>query len=130
MKQESVAFLVAGTCFGVLIGWIVGSQQARPLPAAATAQPAAHAAAPAQAAPSLDVARVTQLEAQARSEPANASVREELGNAYFDAERYDQAATWYEGALKLDPKNVNVSTDLAVAYYSTNQVDRAITQLD
>jgi tetratricopeptide (TPR) repeat protein len=49
---------------------------------------------------------------------------------YFDAERYDEAARWYEAALKVDPKNVNASTDLGIAYYYSSQPDRALAQFD
>jgi cytochrome c-type biogenesis protein CcmH/NrfG len=133
MTRESLAFGLSGVFFGVLIGWIVGSQQAvtvtEPAPApAATQQDAAPADAPAPQ--PVDAAQATALERQAGAEPGNAAVRIELGNMYFDAERFDQAATWYEAALKLTPKNADVSTDLAIAYFRLNQVDRALAQID
>lgn len=133
MKRDSLAFALAGTFFGVLVGWIIGTQQGTPAPLP-VASPAAAAAAPAapstSTAPAFDAARVTALERQAQAEPVNAGLRIEIGNAYFDAERFDQAIPWYEAALKLDPKNVNLSTDLGVAYYYTNQTDKALAQLD
>jgi tetratricopeptide (TPR) repeat protein len=49
---------------------------------------------------------------------------------YFDAGRYQEAANWYEQALKLRPKDVNVSTDLGIAYYYMNDPDRALGQFD
>ena len=131
MNRDSLVFGLAGTFFGVLVGWVIGTQHVAP--ASVAAPPAATAAAPSgaqPAAPPFDAARVTELERQANASPSDASVRMQLGNAYFDAERYDQAIPWYEAALKLDPKNVNLSTDLGVAYYYTNQTDRAITQLE
>jgi tetratricopeptide (TPR) repeat protein len=57
-------------------------------------------------------------------------VRVELGNLYFDAERFDQAIPWYEAAVKIAPDDVNASTDLAVAYHYVNQADRALAQLE
>ena len=54
----------------------------------------------------------------------------QLGNLYFDAERFDDAVKWYEEALTIDPQNVNASTDLGIAYYYTNQPDRALAQFD
>ena len=54
----------------------------------------------------------------------------QLGNMYFDGERYAEAVTWYEAALKVNPKNVNASTDLGIAYYYSNQPDRALAQFD
>ena len=132
MKRDSLAFALSGTFFGLIVGWIIGSQQAvapRTDPAAAPAASSSPGPAPSQTAP-FDAARATTLERQAAAEPANAAVRVELGNVYFDGERYAQAIPWYEAAVKLDPKNVNASTDLAVAYYYSNQVDRALAQLD
>ncbi len=63
-------------------------------------------------------------------EPSSAAPRVQLGNLYFDAERYGDAITWYGEALKLQPNNVDVSTDLGVSYYYTNQPDRALAQFD
>lgn len=134
MKRESLVFAIAGTFFGVLVGWIIGTQQAQPpAPAAAPAAQAAPApaasSAPAQAS-AFDVAKAAELERQAGADPSNAAIRAQLGNLYFDAEKFDQAIPWYEAALKLDPKNANISTDLGVSYYYTNQTDRALAQLD
>lgn len=131
MKRESVVFLITGTFFGLLIGWMVGSQQAGPAtgPAAAAPQQAqAQQAAP--AAPVLDTARAAELDRQATAQPNNAKVRVELADVYFNAERFDLALPWYEAALKLDPKDVNASTDLGVCYYYLNQADKALAQFD
>lgn len=132
MNRESVVFAISGTMFGLLVGWILGTQQtAGPAAAAApAAQQSAQLPAGQAAPPALDVQRAAALERQANDEPANAAVRVDLGNLYFDAERYDLAISWYEAALKLNPKDVNASTDLAVAYYSSNQIDRALAQFD
>lgn len=133
MTRESLAFAVSGTMFGLLVGWIIGSQQAKATPPAAQASVAtaadASAPPPPQPAP-LDEQRAAELERRIKDEPTNAEARAELGNLYFDARRFDQAIPWYEASLGINPRNVNVSTDLAVAYYSTNQVDRALQQIE
>jgi tetratricopeptide (TPR) repeat protein len=49
---------------------------------------------------------------------------------YFDAGRHQEAADWYEAALKIHPKDVNASTDLGITYYYMNQPDRALAQFD
>jgi tetratricopeptide (TPR) repeat protein len=131
VKRESVLYLVSGTLFGLLIGWILGSQQGAPVTvAAAPSSAAAPQGANPQAPPPLDEARVADLQKQANADPANVKVRVEIGNAYFDAERFAQAIPFYEAAFKLDAKNVDVSTDLGVAYYYDNQVDKALKQFD
>jgi cytochrome c-type biogenesis protein CcmH/NrfG len=133
MRADSIAFALSGILFGVIVGWILGSQQAGPPTAAIAALPPASATAPAAGrppAPPLDEARLKSLVAAAGSEPANPAPRVQLGNLYFDAERYGDAVQWYEDALRLSPKDANVSTDLGVAYYYTNEPDRAIRQFE
>ena len=66
----------------------------------------------------------------AEQNPNDEATRVQLGNLYFDAERYEDAITWYEAALKINPKDPNVSTDLGVAFYYLNQADRAIKQFE
>jgi len=128
MNRESLVFAISGVMFGLLVGWILGSQQVT-TPAPTTSAPAAQMP-PAQTPPPVDVQRAADLERQANAEPANATVRVDLGNLYFDAERYDLAISWYEAALNINPKDVNASTDLGVSYYSSNQVDRALAQFE
>ena len=81
-------------------------------------------------APAFDEARAAELKAQADRNPTDADLRVQLGNLYFDAERYDESTSWYEQALQVNPKNVNASTDLGIAYYYSNQPDRALAQFD
>ncbi len=131
MRRDAVVFAVAGTFFGLIVGWILGSQGGTP--GVRGPQPATtSAAAPpgAQSLPPLDARRVADLERQAADRPADAAVRAELGNVYYDAERFDAAIPWYVAALGLDPNAIEVSTDLAVCYYYTNQIDQALAQLD
>ena len=39
-----------------------------------------------------------------KSDPKNAGAAVQLGNTYFDAERYADAIKWYEESLRLDPE--------------------------
>ena len=129
MNRDSLVFAISGMMFGLLVGWILGTQKAAP-PAAPTAGAATAQMPATPTPPPLDVQRAAELERQANAEPGNAKLRVDLGNLYFDAERYDLAISWYEAALKLNPKDVNASTDLGVSYYSSNQIDRALAQFD
>jgi tetratricopeptide (TPR) repeat protein len=139
MKPDSIAYAIAGMCFGIILGWVIGTQQlarvaTTPSTAATTgAAPAAQQAAPAggqRQAPPLDQAKVQALTATLKANPNDANAAVQLANTYFDAEQYADAATWYEQALKLDPKNVDASTDLGVSYYYTNRTDEALKQFD
>jgi tetratricopeptide (TPR) repeat protein len=135
MKSDAVAFGIAGILFGLIAGWIIGSQQATSRPpvtaAAATPQAAAPGASGATTrAAVLDETQVNALKTVAEREKTNPAPRVQLGNLYFDAEKYDEAIKWYGDALKLSPKDVNVSTDLGVSYYYSNQPDKALAQFD
>jgi len=124
---------VAGVFFGVLVGWIIGSQSGTGVPApAVTAAPAqASAAAGGQPAPPpLDESRAAAMKTTAQQNPTDAVTRVELGNMYFDAGRFQEAVGFYEQALKIHPKDVNASTDLGIAYYYMNQPDQALAQFD
>ncbi len=144
MKPESIVFGIAGAFFGLLVGWIIGSQQAGP-PASAAApvavsQPAGGTTTPAStpatspAASStprrVDEAQAQALRAAAEKSPSDPAPRIELGSLYFDAERFADAVTWYQEALKINPKSADVSTDLGVAFYYLGQPDRALQQFD
>ena len=140
MKLESVVYAVAGVFFGLIVGWIIGSQQtslssrtsippqvetAAPAPASTSAAPPG---APAPAV--LDQAKVQALQTVVEKDPKNAVARAQLGNVYYDAGRYPDAIKWYSESLTLNPKDVDVSTDLGVSYYYNNEPDRAIGQLE
>ena len=130
MKADSIVFTIAGMCFGVILGWVLATQQAgRTVPATAVQAPAPGTGNTQQRA-TLDEARVKELTATIASDPKNTDATLQLANTYFDGERYADAIKWYEQVLKLDPKNVDASTDLGVSYYYTDQADRALQQFE
>ena len=133
MKLESAVFAVAGMCFGIILGWVIGTQQARVAVATAPA-PAAQASAAAgttqRQAPPLDEAKVQSLTTILKSDPNNASAALQLANVYFDAERFKDAIQWYERTVKLEPKNVEANTDLGVSYYYESRADEALTTFE
>lgn len=128
MKAESIVFALAGMCFGVILGWVLGTGQVgRSQPVAPVTTQGA-ATAPQQRA--LDEGRVQALTTILQSDPNNAGAALQLANTYFDGARYTDAITWYEKVIVLEPTNVDASTDLGVSYYYTNQADRALKQFD
>jgi len=133
VSKDSLVIGVAGVFFGVLVGWIIGTQQGggrpAPPPATASAAPAAQSGG-GQQAPPLDGSRASALKTTAQQNPSDAAPRVELGNMYFDAGRFPEAADWYRQALTIRPKDVNVSTDLGIAYYYMNDPDKALAQFD
>ena len=70
--------------------------------------------------------KIAPLEAQAAKDPSNRSVLVELGNAYFDAGRYQQSISAYEAALAINVNDADVLTDCGVMYRATGQFDKAL----
>jgi tetratricopeptide (TPR) repeat protein len=139
VKLESVVYAIAGVFFGLIVGWIIGSQQTAMTPRASVQAPVESAPPPAAqssgppGAPApavLDQTKVQALQTVAEKDPKNSVARAQLGNLYYDAGRYPDAIKWYGESLALNPKDVDVSTDLGVAYYYNNDPDRAVTQLE
>jgi cytochrome c-type biogenesis protein CcmH/NrfG len=138
MRSDSIVFAIAGMCFGIILGWVIGTQQAtrrtgavvQMQSGAAEPQGANQQASGTRQPPALDDAKVQGLMTIIKSDPKNAGAHVQLGNAYFDAERYADAIKWYEEGLKLDPKNVDASTDLGVSYYYSSRTDDALKQFD
>src|SRR5688572_14101142 len=119
MRADAIVFGIAGALFGIIVGWVLGSQQTSSratvaAPVATQAAAAQPAGAPPAAVP-IDPARVKALEEAAGQNPKDVQPRVQLGNMFFDAEQYPQAITWYEQAIALNPTDHNVSTDLGVA---------------
>jgi tetratricopeptide (TPR) repeat protein len=133
MKADSIAYVIAGICFGVILGWVIGTQQARraaPLVSAEAAPGAQSSAGNPQQAPPLDEGQVQALMTIIKSDPGNVDAVIRLGNTYFDAEHWDEAIQWYKRAVELDPKNPDASTDLGVSLYYTNKADEALAQFE
>jgi tetratricopeptide (TPR) repeat protein len=145
MRSDSIVFAIAGTCFGIILGWVIGTEQASKRGATQVQlQQSAPAAQPAQAAgdqaatpptgqrqaPPLDEGKVQGLLTIIKSDPKNAGAQVQLANTYFDSEKYPDAIKWYEASLKLDPKNVDASTDLGVSYYYSGRTDEALKQFE
>jgi Tfp pilus assembly protein PilF len=133
MKSEAIAYIVAGMAFGTILGWVVGTQQVRRAPAAAETSAAAApqtAGGSTRQAPSLDQARVQELQQAVAANPKNVDAVVQLGNSYFDAEQWDNAIAWYRKAVELDPKNADASTDLGVSLYYSNRPDEALAQFE
>src|SRR3989442_8092259 len=94
MRSDSIVFAIAGMCFGIILGWVIGTQQAAKRGATAVqlqqAAPAPAAAAGGGAAasgtrqpPPLDEGKVQSLLTIIKSDPKNAGAHLQLANTYF-----------------------------------------------
>ena len=133
MRSDAIAYVVAGIAFGTILGWVIGTQQVRRAAAPAAETTVAsnqQAGSTTRQPPALDQARVQDLQKTISSDPNNVQAVIDLGNTYFDAERWDDAITWYRRAVELDPKNADASTDLGVSLYYSNRADEALAQFE
>jgi tetratricopeptide (TPR) repeat protein len=116
MRRDTLVFTLAGTVFGLVVGYMAANWSVVPRPAGIAVQAAsapASAPAPARAASKgLNPDEVAALESLARRQPGDVAARVELGNLYMDAERWDEAVRWYREALAVNPGLVETTTDL------------------
>lgn len=93
------------------------------------------AAAPAQQQHTHDGERATSPFAQhdievhqavLKKDPNNLQALVQLGNIYYDAQKYGEAIQYYTRALELNAKDVNVRTDLGTAYWYSNRPKEAV----
>ncbi len=65
-----------------------------------------------------------------KGDPNNAGLLYQIGNLYYDAQQYPEAAQYYESSLKINPKATDVRTDLGTAYHLMGNSDRALQEYD
>jgi cytochrome c-type biogenesis protein CcmH/NrfG len=71
-----------------------------------------------------------ELEEAAEANPGSAETWARLGNAYFDADRYEDAIRAYRRSLDIDPENPGVWTDLGVMYRRSGDPREAVRAFD
>ena len=69
---------------------------------------------------------IRELQAFLKENPDNPQAWIELGNAFFDLDRFGDAINAYEKALFIQPDNPHVLTDLGVMYRRNNEPEKAL----
>jgi cytochrome c-type biogenesis protein CcmH/NrfG len=152
LKKETIVTAITAVVFlvvGFLAGYIFQAhQQASPQatgivsaagsPARAAQDPSGQAAPSSQGAtmqglppghPPLNIAStIKTLEDQAAQNPQDSEAALRLANLFYDSQRFQEAADWYEKALKLDPNNANAHTDLGTTYFSLGRAQDALAE--
>jgi Tfp pilus assembly protein PilF len=131
MNALAIVSGLAGMLFGIIVGYMIATQQdvtaaPGPAPAAAAAAPSATAA----TAPAVNDQELQAYRDILKADPKNAKAATELGNRLYDAGRYAEAIVSYRQAFANDPKNVNISTDLGTAIWYTGDADGALAQFE
>lgn len=70
-------------------------------------------------------AKIGELKSTIEKNPQDRPSLIELGNLYYDAGKYDQAAPLYERALAIDRKDPNLLTDAGNSYFLLGDTTRA-----
>jgi len=74
--------------------------------------------------------QITALEKETQQNPANVAAWVELGNAYFDTDRFENSIQAYRKALDLKPDNADVWTDMGVMHRKAGRPQEAIKAFD
>lgn len=120
MKKESILFIGVALVVGVLVGVIVGNKSSGP-----QSTPVANV--PATSAPPVNFDQnIKMLNEVLAKEPGNRNAWVQLGNAYFDTNRFLESIEAYGKALELDPNDPNVLTDQGVMFRRLGWFDKAL----
>ncbi len=131
MRRDTLFFTLAGTVFGLVVGYMAASWDVVPRPVAVSGL--ATAAAPSATAPAakkLNPDEVAALESLAKRQPGDVAARVELGNLYMDAERWDEAIRWYREALAVNPGLVETATDLGACLVRAGQPAEGLAEFE
>lgn len=130
MNALAIISGIAGMLFGIIVGYLIATQQgvAASGTAASPTPVTASAPAPAATGPAINEQELQAYRDILKNDPKNVRAATELANRLYDAGRYAEAITYYRQAFANDPKNISVSTDLATAMWYTGDADGAITQ--
>lgn len=69
---------------------------------------------------------IRKLQAFLKEHPDDAQAWIELGNAFFDLDRFGDAISAYEKSLSMQPDNPHVLTDLGVMYRRNKEPEKAL----
>jgi tetratricopeptide (TPR) repeat protein len=78
--------------------------------------------------PAAFMANEASFKSMLNSNPKDLNTLIQLGNLYYDNNKFPQAIDTYARALEIDPNNVNVRTDRGSCYWSLGQADPAIAE--
>ncbi|HXZ80392.1 MAG TPA: tetratricopeptide repeat protein [Terriglobales bacterium] len=129
----SIICLIAGIAVGYLVR---GSGSAAVTTPASTQSAAAPAAMPAgQQVTPEQLAHMAQKQAEPllaklKTDPKNAELLAQIGNAYYDAQQYQDAIPYYQKSLAIRPDNVDVRSDMGSCYFYGGDSDRAIAEFE
>lgn len=141
MFKNPLVTLVIGVIVGLAVGYVLGERQAVPPVAVPQASqtglpdghPPLNQGRPNQDGASRDAAALEaalgELGKLLETNPDDVGLMVQMGNANFDAERWNEAREWYEKALEERPGDPDVLTDLAIVYRSLHRHEESLANL-
>jgi tetratricopeptide (TPR) repeat protein len=132
--QGKTANLVVVGVICLAVGLGIGYYFGKTLGSASMPVAAANPAEPPPGAPVMDPAKFmadeASFKAMLKSNPGDVNTLVQLGNLYYDNNKFQEAVDTYGKALEIDPKNVNARTDRGSCYWSLGQADAAIGEFE
>lgn len=132
--NRDLVFFVTGLCFGAVAGYFVFRTVVAPESGTIATSAADRTTTESsqigldtepETVP-LDMDVVEQLEADAKSDPADAGVRARLGRMYMDAGRYEDAVAWLRSAIEIERRNLDARNQLALSFLNLGRLDDAV----
>jgi tetratricopeptide (TPR) repeat protein len=71
-------------------------------------------------------ARIDTLKARLFDDPNSELLLSDLGDAYFESQRFQEAIPIYEKAATINPQNPDVLNDLGLSYYYTGKAEQGL----
>jgi len=113
---------VACLALGIGVGYYFGRQSSR---VEETAGPQAQGTVQD---PAAFMQNEASLKAMIASNSKDLNALIQLGNLYYDNNRFKDAVEWYGRALEVDPQNVGVRTDRGTSYWNLGMADSAVAE--
>ena len=130
--NRDLVFFITGLCFGSVGGFFVSRAVVAPVASIGVASaPSGPAGSQigleneSQDKP-FDSDEAERLEASAKQNPDDASVRADLGRLYMDAGRDEDAVVWLRSALEIEPRNLDARNHLALSLLNLGRLDDAV----
>lgn len=135
-RHNSDLYLFGLICLviGFFLGYFFHGSQDRSRSAVSGTIPQSGTSLPAESsAPISPVALEQQasvLKMALKANPHDFSTLMQLGNLYYDHQRWPEAISYYEQALAEQPTNPDVRTDMGTAYYYSGNPQRAVEEFE
>ncbi len=129
-KQTLYMAILVSITFGFMVGAMYTSFKLAGDAPVARQQPAPNADVNSQEMSAETGSRILKLEQFLKENPDNVDSWTQLGNLFFDTNRFSDAIEAYQKSLALKPGNPGVLTDMGVMYRRNKNPEKAIETFD